>query len=185
MLIMPSFKKSLIVEQFQGNYLNRIHVWFKIGNITHNLPVPVYRQTDFTPKRVVISRLHDSVARFRTGVKFSPRYKNRGELTPRSDSRRHDILGAFDWEIHLNPDFPIEREIRKRISPPRNPSIGWISIKKSKSGFHGFPFYRSIGKSDTILVNSGPLFAKYACACQTAVLKDSFSNPFSDFPIER
>ena len=41
---------------------------------------------------------------------------------------------------NLNPDFPIEREIRKRISPPRNPSSGWISIKKSKSGFFGFPF---------------------------------------------
>ena len=42
---------------------------------------------------------------------------------------------------NLNPDFPIEREIRKR----RNPSSWWISIKKSKSGFHGFPFYRLIG----------------------------------------
>ena len=59
------------------------------------------------------------------------------------------IKGAFDWEIRsLNPDFPIEHEIRKRISSPRNPSSGWISIKKSKSGFHGFPFYRSIGKSE-------------------------------------
>ena len=36
----------------------------------------------FRPKRVVVSRLHDTAARFRTGVKFSPRYKNRGELTP-------------------------------------------------------------------------------------------------------
>ena len=26
--------------------------------------------------------LHDAVARFRTGVKFSPRYENRGELSP-------------------------------------------------------------------------------------------------------
>ena len=33
-------------------------------------------------KRVVFSRLHDTVARFRTGVTFSPRYNNRGELTP-------------------------------------------------------------------------------------------------------
>ena len=39
-------------------------------------------QTDFTPKRVVVSRLHDTVARFRAGVEFSPRYNNRGELTP-------------------------------------------------------------------------------------------------------
>ena len=37
----------------------------------------------------------------------------------------------------------------------------------------------------TILVNSGLLFAKYAYACKTAVLKNSFSNPFSDFSIER
>ena len=99
-------------------------------------------------------------------------------------------LGNPDLDQNLNPDFPIEREIRKRISPPRNPSTGWISIKKSKSGFHGFPFYRSIGKSEkgfckTTLVNSGLLFAKYACACKTAVLYDSFSNPFSDFLIER
>ena len=53
-----------------------------MANITHVLPVPVYWQTDFTPKRLVVSRLHDTVARFRTGVKFSPRYKNRSELTP-------------------------------------------------------------------------------------------------------
>ena len=51
-------------------------------------------------------------------------------------------LGNPDLDFeNLNPDFPIEREIRKRISPPRNPSSGWISIKKSKSGFFGFPFF--------------------------------------------
>ena len=44
-------------------------------------------------------------------------------------------------------DFAIKREIRKRISPPRNSSSRWISIKKSKCGFHGFHIYRSIGKS--------------------------------------
>ena len=44
------------------------------------LPVPVYRQTDFTLKRVVVLNLHDTVARFRTRVKFSPLYKNQGEL---------------------------------------------------------------------------------------------------------
>ena len=63
-------------------HVDKIQVWFKIANITHALPVPVYRQTDFTPKRVVVSRLHYTVARFRTGVKFTPRYENRGELTP-------------------------------------------------------------------------------------------------------
>ena len=53
-----------------------------LTKITHALPVPVYLQTDFTPKRVVVSRLHDTVAKSRTGVKFSPRCENRGELTP-------------------------------------------------------------------------------------------------------
>ena len=72
---------SFHISLFEGTlHVDKIHVRFKIANITHALPVPVYRQTDFTPKRV--SRLHDTVARFRTGVKFSPRYNNRGELTP-------------------------------------------------------------------------------------------------------
>ena len=74
---------SFHISLFEGTlHVDKIHVRFKIANITHALPVPVYRQTDFTPKRVVVSRLHDTVARFRTGVKFSPRYNNRGELTP-------------------------------------------------------------------------------------------------------
>ena len=34
-----------------------------------------------TLKRVVHSRLHDAIARFRTGVKFLPWYNNQGELT--------------------------------------------------------------------------------------------------------
>ena len=67
-------------------------------NITHVLPVPVYRETDFTPKRLDVSRLRDTVTRFRTGGKFSPRYKNRAELTSGGDSRRHDIL----WWYHVN-----------------------------------------------------------------------------------
>ena len=53
-----------------------------LTKITHALPVPVYLQTDFTPKRVVVSRLHDTVTKSRTGVKFSPRCENRGKLTP-------------------------------------------------------------------------------------------------------
>ena len=93
---------------------------------------------------------------------------------------------AVDWEIRIW-DCAIEREIRNRISLSRNPSLGWISIKESKSGFHRFPslpYDREIRKRvfKTILLNSGLLFANYACACRTAVLKNSFSNPFSDFP---
>ena len=74
---------SFHISLFKGTFhVGRIHLWIKITNVMNALPVPVYRQTDFTPKRVVVSRLHDTVARFRTGVKFSPRYENRGGLTP-------------------------------------------------------------------------------------------------------
>jgi len=74
---------SFHILLFNGTFhVDKIHVCFKIANITHAVPVPVYRQTDFTPKWVVVSRLQDTVARVGTGVKFSPRYENRGELTP-------------------------------------------------------------------------------------------------------
>ena len=93
-------------------------------------------------------------------------------------------LGNPDLDFeNLNPDFPIERKIRKQISPPRNPSSRWFQIKKSKSGFFGFTFLSFDWEireriCKTILVNSGVLFTNYACACKTAVPKDSFSNPF-------
>ena len=41
-----------------------------------------YPFQSFTPKRGIVSRSHDTVARFRTEVKFSPQNNNRGELTP-------------------------------------------------------------------------------------------------------
>ena len=73
---------SFHISLFEGTlHVDKIHIRFKIANITHALPVPVYRQTDFTPKHVVVSRFHVPFVRFRTGVKFSPRYNNRGELT--------------------------------------------------------------------------------------------------------
>ena len=89
------------------------YVWFNNANITHALSVPVYRQTDFTPKRVNVSRLHDTAARFRTRVKFSTRYKNRGELTP-GDSRRNDIL----WWYHVNK-YRALRGNRSELAPGR------------------------------------------------------------------
>ena len=71
-----------IPRLFEGTLpVDKIHVRFKIAKITYALPVPVYRQIDFTPKWVVVSRLHDTVAKFRTGVKFSPKNNSRGELT--------------------------------------------------------------------------------------------------------
>ena len=92
---------------FEGTlHVDKIHVKFKIANFTHALPVPVYRQTDFTPKRVVVSRLDDTVARFRTRVKFSSRYRNRG------DSRRHDIL----WWYHVNK-CRVVRGNRSELAP--------------------------------------------------------------------
>ena len=84
---------SFHISLLEGTlHVDKIHVRFKIANITHALFVPVYQQTDFTPKRLVVSRLHNTVARFRTGVKFSPRYNNRGE------SLRHEIL----WWYRVN-----------------------------------------------------------------------------------
>ena len=80
---------SFYISLFEGTlHVDKIHARFKIANIMHALPVPVYRLTDFTPKRVFVSRLHDTAARFRTGVKFS----RRGDL------RRHDIL----WWYYVN-----------------------------------------------------------------------------------
>ena len=54
---------SFHISSFESTlHADKIHVTFKIASITNALPVPVYRQTDFTPKRVVVSRLHDTVA---------------------------------------------------------------------------------------------------------------------------
>ena len=73
-----SFHILLFIGTF---HVDKIHVWFKIASITHALSIPVYRQTNFTPQGVVILCLHDTVARFHTGVKFSPWHENQGELT--------------------------------------------------------------------------------------------------------
>ena len=105
---------SFHISLFEGTlHVDKIHVRFKITNITHELPVPVTRQTDFTPKRVVISRLHDTVVRFRTGVKFSPQYNNRGG-SRWGDSRRHDIL----WWDHVNKCRAM-RGNRSELTPAR------------------------------------------------------------------
>ena len=71
---------SFHISPLEGTlHLDKIHLGLKIANITYALPVPVYRQTDPTLKRVVVSRLHDTVVRFRTGGNFSPGDNNRGE----------------------------------------------------------------------------------------------------------
>ena len=51
---------SFHISLFEGTlHFDKLHVRFKIANITHALPVPIYHQTDFTPNRVVVSRLHE------------------------------------------------------------------------------------------------------------------------------
>ena len=110
---------SFHILLFNGTFhVDKIHVWFKIANITHMLPVPVYRQTDFTPKRVVVSRLHDTVSRFRTGVKFLPQYENRG------DSHRHNIL----WRYHVNK-YRATRGTRSELAPGRKSPLCHVSCK--------------------------------------------------------
>ena len=70
---------SFHILLFEGTlHVDKIHVRFKIVDIMHTLPMPVYQQTDFAPKHVVISHLHDTVARFCAEVKFSPQNNNRG-----------------------------------------------------------------------------------------------------------
>ena len=84
-----------------------------------------------------------------------------------------------------NPDFGFcnQTRIRKRIWSLRNPSSGWIWISWVSFLLFDWEIRKKICK--TILVNSGLLFANYACTCKTTLLQDSLSNPFSDFPIER
>ena len=97
-------------------------------------------------------------------------------------------LGNPDLDFqNQNLDFPVEREIRIRISPPRNPSSRWISIKKSKSGFFGFSFLSfdwEIRKRicKTVLRNSGLACTRIISKKKTAVHENSFANSFFGFP---
>ena len=59
------------------------------------------------------SRLHDTVARLRTGVKFSPGTRT-GVNSRRGDSRRHDIL----WWYHVNKCRAM-RGNRSELAPAR------------------------------------------------------------------
>ena len=53
---------SFHILLFNGTFhVDKIHVRFKIANITHVLLVAVYRQTVFTPRWVVVSHLHELV----------------------------------------------------------------------------------------------------------------------------
>ena len=113
-------------------------------------------------------------------------------------------MGNLDLDFEIwTLDFAIKREIQKQISPLRNPSSGWISIKKSKSRFHGFPFYRSIGTSGKrfaklyswtavfflliMRTHSRPLFVRTVFSNPWKDIQKQISqglNPFSDFTFE-
>ena len=99
---------SFHISLFEGTpHVDKIHVRLKITNITHALPFPVYWQTDFTPKRVVISRLHDTGA-------FLLEWNCRPGTTTGVNSRRHDIL----WWYHVNK-CRATRGNRSELTPAR------------------------------------------------------------------
>ena len=83
-----------------------------------------------TLKRVVHSRLHDTIARFRTGVKFLPRYNNQGELTL-GDSCRHHIL----WWYHVNK-YRVMRGNRRwtpTVNSPLDSHSSFSALKPHKN----------------------------------------------------
>ena len=90
-------------------------------------------------------------------------------------------LGTQDLDFEISIlDFSIEREYR---------SQGGFQLRNPNPDFMDFHFTVRLGnrKEDfkTVVVNSGLLFATdYACVCKTAVLKDRFSNPFSNSKME-
>ena len=105
---------SFHISLFEGTlHVDKIHVWFKIANITHALSVPVYRQTDFTPKRwsFPVYRIppRDFVLEWnsRPGTRA-------GVNSRRGDSRWHDIL----WWYHVNK-YRAMRGNRSELAPGR------------------------------------------------------------------
>ena len=90
------------ISLFEGTlHVDKIHVSDMCDSKSQTLrmryPFQSTGRPIFTPKLLVGLRLHYTVARFRTGAKFSSQYNNRGEPT-RGDSRRHDVL----WWYHVN-----------------------------------------------------------------------------------
>ena len=80
------------------------------------------QQTDLTSKRMVVSRSHHAVvAKFRTGVKFSPRWNNRGEITWSSLEIRiiRKIENLFDSFVNgMEPWGSVNLKIRIRQGQP-------------------------------------------------------------------
>ena len=84
----------------------------------HSLPIQVYRQTVFKPTRVVVSRLHDTIARFHAGVKSLPGTRT-GVNSHQGDSHRHDIL----WWYHVNKYIAMKGNRVNSLRGESRPSI--------------------------------------------------------------
>ena len=114
---------------------------------------------------------------------------------------------AFDWEIRiLQSNAKSENWFHLRKIRPQ----GGFQLRNPNPDFMDFLFTVRLGNPknnlQNIFVNSGLLFANYACACKTAVRKDSLKilfrisqsngkkeiqkkisqrwNPFSDFAFD-
>ena len=72
----------------------KIHVLFKVANITHAATRCSLPADRFHTKCVVVSHWNDTVVMFRTGVNFSPRYIKQGELTPEAPHMRGSWTNA-------------------------------------------------------------------------------------------
>ena len=76
-------KETKIEKTRTGESFTGVSSWFHIAFTCLRYPFQSTRQTDFKQKRRnVVSRLHETVEKFRPGVKFSPRYNYQGKLKP-------------------------------------------------------------------------------------------------------
>ena len=101
---------SFHISLFEGTlHVGKIHVWFKIANTRHALPVPVYRQTDFIPKHVYMIPLRDFVPEWNSRPGTRTRVNSR-----RGDSRWHDIV----WWYHVSK-YRAMRGNRSELAPGR------------------------------------------------------------------
>ena len=92
------------------------HVHRRYNNeVTHALPVQVYQKSDFIPKRALVRCLLDTVTSFRSGIKNSLRYSNRGrgegetgtgitrsDMNQLNEHRPKEVIGvnSYQYESH-------------------------------------------------------------------------------------
>ena len=105
---------SFHILLFQGTlHVGKVHVWFKIANITHSLPFSSLPADGFhneTGARFAFTWYRFEISYW---VKFSPRYKNRGELTPGWLAPAWNL-----WCYHVNK-YRAMRGNRSELAPGR------------------------------------------------------------------